>query len=853
MTSPASAPQPLQSREEALAALGMQKHTVTIAVGATPITIETGYVAKQAAGSVLVRSGDTVVLSTVCDGDPRAGLDFFPLTVDYREKHYAAGRIPGNFFRREARPSDHETLISRLTDRPLRPLFPAGYKRDTSCQSLVLSYDQVNESDVLSMIGVSASLMVSHIPFQGPIGAVRIGRIDNALVINPTVEQRKASTLDLIVAGTKDAITMVECGAQEIPEAVMVEALTLAHQQVQIICAAIAELQAKAGKPKMVVADPPTNPWVAKILAESRATLRTALLTANKHQRSSAVKAERERIVTALAATVPEAERDAAALAIKNAFGDAKDVVFRDLILDGKRVDGRSTSEVRPIVIDLDQLPRTHGSVLFTRGETQALMTCTLGTAEDELLIDGLKPKYSEWFLLNYNFPGFSVGEVEKRGSPGRREIGHGALARRALVSVLPKREEFPYCIRLVSEITESNGSSSMATVCSGSMALMSSGVPITAPVAGIAMGLVMEGDRYAILTDILGDEDHYGDMDFKVCGTEKGLTALQMDIKISGISADLMAKALEQARQGRLHILRHMNAAISTARTQLSPLAPQIVQVQIDPELIGKIIGKGGETIRRIQEESGAKLNVDDDGIITIASPDLASIEKAKGWISDLTEKPEVGKTYHGTVTSIKEFGAFVEFIPETEGLVHISEWDTGHVKSLEGIAKVGDAVDVKLIEVDERTGKFRLSRRALLPGGDAPRTDTPRSDSGPRGDARPAAPRVERKPAAPTEQPEIGKTYTGRVTSVRDFGAFIEFVPGIEGLLHISEWDMGRVERMDDVAQAGDTVQVKLLEIDPKTGKYRLSRRALLPGGDAPRPERPARSGGDRGPSRR
>jgi polyribonucleotide nucleotidyltransferase len=698
-------------REASLAALNMQKHSVEIQLGGKTITIETGYLAKQAAGSVVVRAGETMVLSTACDGDPRPGLDFFPLTVDYREKHYAAGRIPGNFFRREARPGDHETLISRLTDRPLRPLFPNGYKRDTSCQSMVISFDQENEADILSMIGLSSALTISPIPFNGPIGAVRIGLIDGQFVINPLASQRPLSSLDLVVAGTKDAITMVECGALEIPEAKLVEALELAHQQVKLIVAAIEQLRAKVGKPKMPFQEPEQSPWVATILKESRADIAKALLIANKAQRSASVKACRDAIITRLSA----GEADVA-LQVKAAFGDAKDVVFRDLILDGKRVDGRDLTTVRPIVLDLDVLPRAHGSAIFTRGETQGLLVCTLGTAEDEQMVDSLKPKYNERFLLHYNFPGFSVGEVEKRGSPGRREIGHGALARRALLAVLPKQEDFPYAIRLVSEITESNGSSSMATVCGGSMAMMAAGVPLSAPVAGIAMGLVKEGERFAILSDILGDEDHYGDMDFKVCGTDKGVTALQMDIKIAGISTALMGQALAQAREGRLHILAKMATAITAPRGQLSKYAPQIVQVQIDPELIGKIIGKGGETIRRIQEETGAKINVDDDGIITIASPDLVSIEKAKGWISDLTELPEVGKIYSGTVAAVKDFGAFVEFIPGTEGLVHVSEWDHQRIDNMESVAKAGDKLQVKLIEVDQRTGKFRLSRKALI-----------------------------------------------------------------------------------------------------------------------------------------
>ena len=710
-------------RTAALSALNMKKTTVTLTVGdgldAKLIEIETGYLAKQANGSVVVRCGETFVMSTVCDGDPRVGLDFFPLTVDYREKMYAAGRIPGNFFRREQRPSDHETLISRLTDRPLRPLFPAGYKRDTSCQSVVISFDTANEPDVLSMVGVSAAISISSIPFDGPIGAVRIGLVDGKFIVNPTAQQRIGSALDLIVAGTNDAITMVECGAQEITEAVMVDALMLAHREIKKVVAAILQLVAKVGKPKMAITAPVESPWVKKIAAEAAAEIKTALLTQNKHARYTAVKAAKAAICGRYLAAVTgdEAAKAAAKTEIESAFGDAKDIVFRDLILDGKRVDGRDLTTVRPIVIDLDVIPRAHSSVVFTRGETQALMTLTLGTGEDEQLIDGLKEKYNERFLLHYNFPGYSVGEVEKRGSPGRREVGHGALARRAIAQVLPKSENFPYCIRLCSDILESNGSSSMATVCSGSLALMAGGVPISAPVAGIAMGLVKEGERAAVLTDILGDEDHYGDMDFKVCGTAKGITALQMDIKIAGISAELLSKALEQARQGRLHILACMNEVIATTRQGLSKYAPQIVQIQIDPEYIGKIIGKGGETIRRIQEETKAKLNVDDDGIITIASPDLISIEKAKMWIKDLTTMPTAGTVYKGKVTSIKEFGAFVEFMPQTEGLVHISEWAWERTATLDGIARPGMEIEVKLVEVDERTGKFRLSRKALLP----------------------------------------------------------------------------------------------------------------------------------------
>lgn len=699
------------NRDESLQALGMERHTVDVEIGGHVITFETGYMAKQAAGSIKVSCGETVVLSTATDGNPREGIDFFPLMVDYREKQYAVGRIPGNFFRREARPSDAETLTSRLTDRPLRPLFPDGYKRETNCTSWVLSYDGLNASDVLSMNGVSAALHTSFIPWNGPIGAVRIGQVAGKLVVNPTHAQRTETTLDLVVAGTADAITMVECGAQEVSEALMVEALTLAHNNIKLICAAIEELREKAGKPKMEHAEPAANPHVQKIVSSYGEALQNALLTKAKHERGAAVSAMKDQIVSEMGG-----DDDEQTTLVKAAFGPAKDEIFRELILQGKRVDGRDTKTVRPIVVDLDVLPRSHGSALFTRGETQGLITCTLGTADDEQMIESLNPKRFDRFLLHYNFPGFSVGETGGRPGPGRREIGHGALARRALEAVLPPDEEWPYTIRLVSDILESNGSSSMASVCGGSLSMMAAGVPITAPVAGIAMGLVKEGDRYAVLTDILGDEDHYGDMDFKVCGTENGITALQMDIKIAGISADLMAEALEQARQGRLHILGKMAEGITEPRTEISQYAPQIEQVQIDPEFIGKIIGKGGETIRRISEETGASLNVDDDGIITIASPDRASIEAARGWISDLTEAPEEGKVYKGVITSVKDFGAFVEFIPGTEGLVHISEWAWERVDTMDSVAKSGEKLEVKLIEIDPRTNRFRLSRKALL-----------------------------------------------------------------------------------------------------------------------------------------
>jgi polyribonucleotide nucleotidyltransferase len=573
---------------------------------------------------------------------------------------------------------------------------------------------------------------------------VRIGLIDDAFVVNPTAAQREESVLDLVVAGTSDAITMVECGAEEISEARMVEALFLAHEEIKKVVAGIEELRKLAGVEKMEHVEPEASPWIAKILDSHKADIEAALSVKAKHARYEAISEAKTKVVAALASDDEEAATE-----VKNAFGAAKDDVFRSLILKGQRVDGRDTKTVRPIVVDLDVLPRAHGSAVFTRGETQGLLVCTLGTADDEQLVDGLKPKHYENFLLHYNFPGFSVGEVGGRPGPGRREIGHGALARRALVPALPNADQWPYTIRIVSDILESNGSSSMASVCGGSLSMMAAGVPLKAPVAGIAMGLVKEGDDYAILTDILGDEDHYGDMDFKVCGTDKGITALQMDIKIDGLSADLMSEALTQARDGRLHILGVMNETIDTNREELSPFAPQITQVQIDPEFIGKIIGKGGETIRRITEETGAKLNVDDDGIITIASPDLQSIEAAKGWITDLTELPEEGRVYKGKVTSIKDFGAFVEFMPGTEGLCHISEWAWERIDSMDKVAKQCDEIEVKLVEVDPRTGKFRLSRKALLEKPEGYVEPPPRESRPPRrdGDRRPRRPREPRK----------------------------------------------------------------------------------------------------------
>ncbi|MBM3221292.1 MAG: polyribonucleotide nucleotidyltransferase [Candidatus Rokubacteria bacterium] len=688
-------------------------HTVSVDINGHPLSLETGKVAKQADGAVVVRYGDTMVLATcVAAKSAKESQDFFPLTVEYREKAYAGGRIPGGYFKREGAPVKKETLTSRLIDRPIRPLFPDGFRNEVQVICFVISGDQANDPDVLAINGASAALCLSGIPFDGPIGAVRVGRVDGALVVNPSTKQREQSSLDLVVAGTEDAILMVESGAKEVPEEIMLEALAFGHAECKRLAKVQKDLVAQAGKPRWAFdAQAGKNAELfARVKELATPKLREAFRTPAKHARAEAVAKVFDEVAAALAVD------EAAKPALKAAFEEAESTAVRRLIVEeGLRVDGRRVNEIRPISIETAYLPRAHGSSLFTRGETQALVSATLGTKADEQKIESLEGESYRSFLLHYNFPSFSVGEVRRFGSPSRRDIGHGALAERAVEAVLPPKEEFPYTIRIVSEILESNGSSSMATVCGASLALMDAGAPIKSHVAGIAMGLVKEGDQYGILTDIMGTEDHYGDMDFKVAGTETGVTALQMDIKIKGVSIDIMREALKQAREARLYVLGKMRDAVNRPRQELSPYAPRFVTIKIRTEKIREIIGPGGKVIRGIQEQTGAKIDVEDDGRVTIFSPDNESVQKALGMIQDICREVEVDRIYVGKVKKIVEFGAFVEVIPNTEGLLHISQIAESRIRSVQDVLTEGDVVAVKVLEVDGN-GKMRLSRKMAL-----------------------------------------------------------------------------------------------------------------------------------------
>jgi polyribonucleotide nucleotidyltransferase len=677
------------------------------------LSIETGRMAKQAGGSALVHYGDTVVLVTaVAAPEPRENIDFFPLTVDYQEKTFAAGKIPGGFFKREGRPTEKEVLTSRLCDRPLRPLFPAGFRCETQVIATVLSYDKENDPDVLAMIGASAALEISDIPFNGPIAGVRVGRVNGNLVLNPTASQIAEGDLQLILAGSRDALVMVEGGARMLSEDVILDALYFGHRELQPILDMQAELRRAVGKPKRTVVPPTVDQKLAERVRElAAAAISKALETAGKHERNQAVRQARADVLAALAPEFPDRERE-----IKQIFEHAHEEIVRSMIVgERRRIDGRGLADIRAISCEVQVLPRTHGSALFTRGETQALVVATLGTSSDEQRIDSLMGDSYKKFMLHYNFPPFSVGEVKFLRSPGRREIGHGALAERAVSAVLPDDTQFPYTIRVVSEILESNGSSSMASVCGSSLALMDAGVPIKGPVAGIAMGLIREGDEIRVLSDILGDEDHLGDMDFKVAGTSEGVTAVQMDIKIGGVTREIMRDALYQAREGRLHILHAMRAALATARTDVSSYAPRIVTLKIRQDRIRDVIGPGGKVIRGIIEETGVKIDVEDDGTIYIASTDEPAMQKAVEWIHRLTAEAEVGKIYKGTVKKIMDFGAFVEILPGTDGLVHISQLAPERVARVRDVLNEGDEVMVKVLEVD-KTGKIRLSRKDAL-----------------------------------------------------------------------------------------------------------------------------------------
>ncbi|HEX8772209.1 MAG TPA: polyribonucleotide nucleotidyltransferase [Pyrinomonadaceae bacterium] len=687
----------------------------SIKLGDRELTVETGRVAKQADGSVVIRYGDTMILvAAVAANSPREGIDFFPLTVEYREANYAAGRIPGNYFRREGRPNEKEVLTSRLIDRPCRPLFTEGFRNETQVIASVISADPDNDPDVIAITGASCALYISDIPFPTPIAAVRIGLIEGRYIINPTYDERRDSRLNLIVAGTEEAIVMVEAGALEVSEEIMVEALMLAHKEINRLCRWQKELYKALDVQKREVTAPVLNEeMMGEIERNYTDRLRAALDTTQQDKRTSyaAVDALKKEVVE----SYPEDQTEQRLMA-KKIFDHLKEKIFRDDILNKRRrPDNRRFSEIRPITCEVGWLPRTHGSALFTRGETQALVTTTLGTKDDEQFMDDLeKGEIKRRFLLHYNFPQYSVGEVGRFGSSSRREIGHGALARRAIEAVLPEESRFPYTLRIVSDITESNGSSSMASICGGILSLMDAGVPLKAPVAGVAMGLVMEGNKYAILSDIAGAEDHYGDMDFKVAGTRDGITALQMDIKIGGINAQIMAEALEQARKGRLHILSVMEKTLSEPRADISPIAPRIIQIKINPDKIRDIIGPGGKIIRAMVEETGAKIDVEDDGTVSIASADGAAAQAAIDRIRGLTAEAEIGQTYLGTVSRIVDFGAFVEIFPGTDGLLHISEIADRRVKDVRDELKEGQQILVKCI--GKEGNKIKLSRKAVL-----------------------------------------------------------------------------------------------------------------------------------------
>jgi polyribonucleotide nucleotidyltransferase len=688
-------------------------YRVSAEIGGLEFAIEMGKVAKQADGAAFVSYGDTVVLVTACaQKDPRAGVGFFPLTVDYRENTYAAGKIPGGFFKREGRPTEKEILTSRLIDRPMRPLFPEGFSCDTQIIALVLSADKENDPDIMGITGASAAAYCSPIPFNTPIGAVRVGYMDGQFVVNPPTTKLKDSSLNLTVVGTEDAIVMVEAGANQLSEEMMVEALEFAHVIIRKLIELQKELYRQIQPVKREFVKPALDTAeVERIEKEYSKIISEALHIKNKLENYAQLDRVKDEIIKAIPEEESERRNQADAI-----FHHVMEKIFRREILEDKRrPDGRQFNEIRDISADVSLLPRTHGSALFTRGETQALVTATLGTADDEQRMDTLEGESFKRFMLHYNFPPFSVGEVKPLRGPGRREIGHGALAERSILPIMPSEEAFPYTVRVVSDIMESNGSSSMATVCGGVLALMDAGVPIVAPVAGVAMGLVKEGDNYAILTDIAGAEDHYGDMDFKVAGTEKGITGLQMDIKIGGIDKKIMAEALAQAKEGRLFILNKMAECLQASRSEISPYAPRIITIQIPKDKIGGVIGTGGKVIRGIIEQTGVKIDIEDDGKVNIASTDTDSAQRAIRMIEDLVMEAEVGKTYLGTVTRLVDFGAFVEIFPGTEGLLHISEVADYRVQDINSELKVGDQIPVKVISI-EPPNKIRLSRKAVL-----------------------------------------------------------------------------------------------------------------------------------------
>ncbi len=692
----------------------MNRISVERQIGKGILKLETGLLAKQAAGAVTVQYGETVTLSAVASGPPRPGLDYFPLTCDYRERHAAAGKFPGGFLKREGRPTTKETLTSRLIDRPIRPMWPTGYNDEVQIQNFVLSSDRQTDGDVLAMNGAAAALGISPLPFQGPLASVRLGLVDGEFIPFPTHDDLETSELDLIISGTRDAVLMIEGFAREMPEDRMAEALLEGHRLVRQLCDLQQELIDKVGTKKQDFVAPPDNGLAGSLRERFYNELRSAKQTEGKQARAEAVSQLKAR---ALAELIPDPKAEGVPDA--NAFGAAwhhlEEHVVRDLILSGTRPDGRASNKLRAISCAVDLLPRVHGSALFQRGETQALVTITLGTGRDEQRVDGLFEEYSKRFMLDYNFPSFSVGEVRPIRGPGRREIGHGMLAERSVNPVLPDHDEFPYTIRVISDILESNGSSSMASVCAATLALMAAGVPITNPVAGISTGLVKEGDKWTLLTDIIGDEDHYGDMDFKIAGTQKGITGIQLDLKTNGISEEIIRATLSQSRDARMEILRSMLSTISRPREKTADSAPRLVRTKIDSEKIGLLIGPGGKNIRGIQEDCGVTIDVEEDGTVTIAGADQVSVQKALDRVEAMTASVQVGRIYHGTVTSVKDFGAFVELLPGKDGLCHISELANEYVSSVGDVCRVGDEMPVKVIAVDEQD-RVKLSRKAAL-----------------------------------------------------------------------------------------------------------------------------------------
>ncbi|MDX1968078.1 MAG: polyribonucleotide nucleotidyltransferase [Planctomycetaceae bacterium] len=706
------------------------KVTVEREIAGRTLSLTTGEIAKQAAGAVMIQYGETVVLVAAQDGPGRPGIDFFPLTCDYRERAAAAGKFPGGFLKREGRPTTREILTARLTDRPIRPLFPEGYTDEVQIMSNVLAFDQVNDPDVLSIIGASAALCLAPVPFQGPIGAVRVGMIGDEFRLLPTADEMETSTLDLIVAGNRTSVLMIEGFAQQLAEDRMADAIMFAHRAIIELCDLQDELRKAAGREITPIPAKAENPFTAALRETAYGRMKEAKQGGLKQDRAAAVRELKEALTAEFFADGAETAANGGTKAqLGAAFYELENRVVRDLILEGKRLDGRTWDDLRAVSCGVSVLPRVHGSALFTRGETQSLATVVLGTSRDTQRVDGLYPEFAKRFMLDYNFPSYSVGECRPIRGPGRREIGHGALAERSVQWVIPAEEKFPYTIRVISDITESNGSSSMASVCSATLSLMDAGVPITQPVAGISIGLVKEPDRFVLLTDIMGDEDHFGDMDFKVAGTQKGVTGIQLDLKIDGINEEIIRKTLEQARKARIELLKTMLSAIRRPRGEISTNAPRLLRTKIDPSKIGLLIGPGGKTIRALQEETGTTIDISDDGTVIIASSSAAGAEECLARVEAMGEEIKVGRIYHGTVSSIKDFGAFVEIAPGKDGLCHISELAEGFVKHIDEVCKVGDKMPVKVIAIDDQN-RVKLSRRAALAELEAKNAEAPPSE---------------------------------------------------------------------------------------------------------------------------